>query len=172
MAAESNPYVVLGVRSDASPHDIATAYRTLAREHHPDVSRDPGAERRMAEINAAWGILRDPIRRKAWDRQHAVDVAAAARAKADSGTWHRGPAGIGAAGPPPGNPRGSVLTFGRHVGWSLGEIARVDPGYLQWLSTTRDGARYRDEIETILTTLRQRAEQAAGAPAKRRGLFG
>ena len=171
MAGESNPYLVLGVRSDASPHDIATAYRMLARQHHPDVSHDDGAERRMAEINAAWSILRDPIRRKAWDRQHAVDIAAAARAKADSGTWHRGAAGVGAAGPPPGNPRGSVLTFGRHVGWSLGEVARVDPGYLQWLATTRDGARYRDEIDGLLANLRQRAEQAS-APTKKRGLFG
>jgi curved DNA-binding protein CbpA len=171
VAGESNPYLVLGVRSDASPHDIATAYRALARQHHPDVSQDADAERRMAEINAAWSTLRDPIRRKAWDRQHAVDVAAAAKAKVESGTWHRGPAGVGAAGPPPGNPRGSVLTFGRHVGWSLGEVARVDPGYLQWLATTRDGARYRDEIDAILANIRQRAEQSS-APTKRRGLFG
>ena len=91
-----------------------------------------------------------------------------------SGTWPSRAlaAGVGAAGPPPGNPRGSVLTFGRHVGWSLGEVARVDPGYLQWLATTRDGARYRDEIDAILAEpIRQRAEQS-NAPTKRRGLFG
>jgi len=35
------------------------------------------------------------------------------------------PDGEGAAGPPPGDPSGSVLTFGRYVGWSLGEIART-----------------------------------------------
>ena len=33
----------------------------------------------------------------------------------------------GTAGPPPGRPSGSVLDFGRFKGWSLGEIARVDP---------------------------------------------
>ena len=38
--------------------------------------------------------------------------------------------GTGGAGRPPGRPSGSVLTFGRHLGWSIGEIARVDPGYL------------------------------------------
>ena len=41
--------------------------------------------------------------------------------------------GDGAAGPPPGNPSGSVLTFGRYTGWSLGEIARTDLEYLEWL---------------------------------------
>lgn len=64
--------------------------------------------------------------------------------------WRIGANGEGAAGPPPGRPSGTVLDFGRHIGWLLGEIARVDPGYLLWLGTTRAGARYRDEIEGIL----------------------
>ena len=85
-------------------------------------------------------------------------------------TWRRGPHGEGAAGPPPGNPRGSVLHFGRHIGWSLGEIARVDPGYLQWLATHRDGGRYRAEIEAILGPMHVKPEQTA-APRKRRGIF-
>ncbi len=181
MTAESDPYAVLGVRPDASPSTIASAYRTLARRHHPDVSRASDAERRMAEINAAWTILRDPARRAAWDRNHATDLAASARAWASTGSgrgatdgyrsghsgamgggtaWRRGPNGEGAAGPPPGNPRGSVLTFGRHIGWSLGEIARVDPGYLQWLATHREGGRYRDEIDALLGAIYGRPDPA------------
>jgi len=58
--------------------------------------------------------------------------------------------GTGAAGPPPGRPSGSVLRFGRHLGWSLGEIARVDPGYLVWLEDRPEGRPYRDEIDTVL----------------------
>jgi hypothetical protein len=42
--------------------------------------------------------------------------------------------GTGGAGRPPGRPSGSVLDFGRHIGWSLGEVARFDPGYLVWLA--------------------------------------
>ena len=41
--------------------------------------------------------------------------------------------GTGAAGQPPGNPSGSVMNFGRYAGWSLGEIARSDLEYLEWL---------------------------------------
>ena len=36
-------------------------------------------------------------------------------------------------GPPPGRPSGSVLNFGRYAGWSLGEIARHDLEYIEWL---------------------------------------
>jgi Exodeoxyribonuclease X-like C-terminal len=66
-----------------------------------------------------------------------------------------------------------VLDFGRHVGWSLGEIARVDPGYLQWLASHRDGGRYRAEIVELLAGLRPAPSDSPTAPPrKRRGLFG
>jgi DnaJ-class molecular chaperone len=51
----------------------------------------------------------------------------------------RAPEGLGAAGPPPGNPTGSVLNFGRYAGWSLGEIARHDLEYIEWLDRTPIG---------------------------------
>ncbi len=171
VTAEPDPYAVLGVRQDATTATIAAAYRTLARRHHPDVSAADTAERRMAQINAAWAILRDPFRRAAWDRAHAGDQAQAGHGQAPKSGWRRGAHGEGAAGPPPGNPRGSVLDFGRHVGWSLGEIARVDPGYLQWLATHRDGGRYRLEIETILASMRPTPTATTAAAKRRRGLF-
>jgi curved DNA-binding protein CbpA len=166
VTAEPDPYQVLGVRPDASAETIAAAYRSLARRHHPDVSRSADAQPRMAQINAAWAILRDPARRAAWDTAHA------GRRPPATPTWHRGPRGEGAAGPPPGNPRGSVLDFGRHVGWSLGEVARVDPGYLHWLASHRDGGRYKAEIDAILASMRATAEPPPSATARRRkGLF-
>jgi curved DNA-binding protein CbpA len=165
VTAEPDPYAVLGVQHDATTTTIAAAYRALARRHHPDVSGAGNAERRMAQINAAWTVLRDPARRAAWDQAHAGQ-----RETPTSG-WRRGPHGEGAAGPPPGNPRGSVLDFGRHMGWSLGEIARVDPGYLQWLATHRDGGRYRAEIEAILAGMRPAPTATTAAAKRRRGLF-
>lgn len=65
--ADRNLYDVLGVSRDATQDDIRKAYRRLAREHHPDVNRDPEAERRFKEINLAYQTLSDPARRRQYD---------------------------------------------------------------------------------------------------------
>jgi curved DNA-binding protein CbpA len=78
--------------------------------------------------------------------------------------------GAGAAGPPPGNPSGSVLTFGRYARWSLGEIARTDVQYLEWLDRMPIGRPYRDEIDAILRSAGVRRSADPGA-TERRGLF-
>ncbi len=78
--------------------------------------------------------------------------------------------GLGAAGPPPGNPAGSVLNFGRYAGWSLGEIARSDIEYIEWLDRTPIGRPYRDEVDVILRRVGRRKSVDATA-AERRGLF-
>jgi curved DNA-binding protein CbpA len=54
------------------------------------------------------------------------------------------------AGPPPGRPSGTVLDFGRYSGWSLGEIARHDLDYLEWLQRATFGRRLRAEIDVLL----------------------
>ena len=61
-------YDALGVSRDASPEDIRRAYRKLARENHPDVNKDPGAEDRFKEISEAYEVLRDPEKRQQYDR--------------------------------------------------------------------------------------------------------
>jgi curved DNA-binding protein CbpA len=82
----------------------------------------------------------------------------------------RAPEGLGAAGPPPGKPSGTVLGFGRYAGWSLGEIARTDLGYLEWLDRMAIGRAYRDEIDAILRRAGRRKSSDAEA-AERHGLF-
>lgn len=67
-----DPYLVLEVRHDASNTQIKRRWRDLAREHHPDRAagdRDEAARltTEMARINAAYDLLRDPVRRAAWD---------------------------------------------------------------------------------------------------------
>jgi curved DNA-binding protein len=62
-----NPYDVLGVAKDADADTIRKAYRKLAREFHPDVNRDPKAEAKLKEINAANEIISDETKRKNWD---------------------------------------------------------------------------------------------------------
>ena len=77
--------------------------------------------------------------------------------------------GEGAAGPPPGDPSGTVLNFGRYSGWSLGEIARKDLEYLEWLDRMAIGRAYRDEVDGLLRKAgRRRSSQVED---ERRGLF-
>ncbi|MGW3852417.1 DnaJ domain-containing protein, partial [Streptomyces fagopyri] len=61
-------YDVLGVARTASPEEIQQAFRTLARKHHPDVNKDPGAEERFKELNDAYSVLSDPGTRQRYDR--------------------------------------------------------------------------------------------------------
>ena len=78
--------------------------------------------------------------------------------------------GFGAAGPPPGRPSGMVLNFGRYAGWSLGEVARTDLEYVEWLDRAPIGRNYRQEIDEILRKSGRRVAADAGE-TERRGLF-
>jgi hypothetical protein len=49
-----------------------------------------------------------------------------------------------------GPPSGSVVEFGRYSGWTLGQIRRTDPEFLEWLMRAPMGRAYRTEIETLL----------------------
>jgi curved DNA-binding protein len=61
-------YQTLGVARDAPADAIKKAYRKLARKYHPDVSKEPDAGKRMAEINEANTVLSDPEKRAAYDQ--------------------------------------------------------------------------------------------------------
>jgi curved DNA-binding protein CbpA len=157
----NDPYAILGVDRAATDAVIAAAHRRLARTFHPDVAGDD-ATAQMMRINAAFDRIRDRKRRA----RHAVEESeergvtpspAATATAAGTGRTHDGHRpwspprdGTGGAGKPPGRPSGSVLEFGRHVGWSVGEIARVDPGYLVWLEERREGSPYLEEIDRTL----------------------
>src|ERR1700728_782034 len=85
--AATDFYEVLGVGRAATAEEIQRAYRKLARTYHPDVNKDPTAERRFQEISEAYDVLSDPETRRRYDafgpefRQVPDDV--------DPDTWAR-----------------------------------------------------------------------------------
>ncbi len=125
-------YQRLNVEPSASAHAVRAAYRLLAYRLHPDRNASPAAHRAMADINAAYSVLRDPMHREAYDRQRSVPPAPVPK-----------PSGQDAAGR-------SLLDFGRYRGWALEEVARRDPEYLEWLRRHSSGPRYRREIDRLL----------------------
>jgi len=61
-------YDALGVSRTVGSVELQQAYRKLARQYHPDVNRDPGAEERFKEISEAYSVLSDPDTRRRYDR--------------------------------------------------------------------------------------------------------
>ncbi|HKB49398.1 MAG TPA: DnaJ domain-containing protein, partial [Ktedonobacterales bacterium] len=68
MAAKRDYYEVLGVQRNASEDEIKKAFRRLARQYHPDVNKEKGAEARFKEINEAYEVLGDAAKRQTYDR--------------------------------------------------------------------------------------------------------
>src|SRR5438105_3043683 len=89
-------YSVLGVKKTATQKEIKSAFRKLARKHHPDVNPgDKAAEERFKEINTAHDVLSDTEKRAKYDRygdnwEHAE---AFERARAQQGARGGGPGG-------------------------------------------------------------------------------
>lgn len=235
-----DPYKILQVDPDADREVIEAAYRRLARKFHPDVSTEPDAIVRMVQINQAWEMLRDPVKRGSVDRARQRAAGTSARVVAADGREHAearghkpagttpgtadptpgsragsrpgsgqswpfpgmvdptsgpftnradpeppGPTnrgsstdspyrtrtmGVGAAGPPPGSPSGSIITFGRYQGWTLGEVARRDLEYLEWLDRIPIGRAYHAEIDALLRHHARRDTPSESA-GRRKGLF-
>jgi molecular chaperone DnaJ len=68
MTEKRDYYEILGVARSASNDEIRGAYRRLAKQYHPDVNREDGAEERFKEINEAYAVLSDAERRASYDR--------------------------------------------------------------------------------------------------------
>ena len=60
-------YQILGVAKGASESEIKKSYRRLAKQYHPDVNKDKGAEEKFKEISEAYNVLSDPEKKKQYD---------------------------------------------------------------------------------------------------------
>jgi curved DNA-binding protein len=113
-------YEILGVPRTATQDEIQRAYRKLARQHHPDVNKNPDAEDRFKEISEAYDVLSDPQTRRRYDafgpdfRQVPEDV--------DPEAFRRSRAGAGTAGAGQGRGAGGAGGFGTGLGGDLGGI--------------------------------------------------
>tara|TARA_A100001388_G_scaffold234209_1_gene187421 strand:- start:1349 stop:2473 length:1125 start_codon:yes stop_codon:yes gene_type:complete len=61
-------YQILGVSRDADADTLKRAYRKLARQYHPDINKEPGAEDKFKEIGKAYEALADPETRARYDQ--------------------------------------------------------------------------------------------------------
>ena len=129
MAERRDFYEVLGVPRDASQEEIQRAYRKLARQHHPDVNKDPGADDRFKEIAEAYDVLSDPDTRRRYDafghqfRQVPEGV--------DPDTWNAAQGAGRRPGGRPGAGGGGSGRGGRQRVWSsgFGPNANVGEGF-------------------------------------------
>jgi DnaJ-class molecular chaperone len=104
-----DPYEVLGVSKGASEAEIKSAYRRLAKKLHPDANKhDPKAASRFAELNAAYEIVGDEDKRKAFDRGE-IDAEGKPRFQGFEGFGARPGAGFGAG---PGGVHFESFSFG------------------------------------------------------------
>lgn len=167
-------YELLQVREDAEAEVIQAAFRALARKYHPDFGGD--AER-MVALNEAWEVLGDQGRRNAYDRERQAkrDPSPTAIVNYTPGPGYERP------DPAPVTPvsspisqrvshdAGTVLDFGRYIGWSIGRLAAEDPDYLEWLARSSVGRRYAPEIYKTLAKRSPGVSTVSPATRKRWG---
>jgi len=140
-------YKVLMLAEAADLEIISTVYRKLAQRYHPDVDTSEDAARRMAEINEAYSVLRDSEKRAKYD---AFLASRRDRRHVDRPSKAQTDVPVGDAGVPVGPPQGSMVDFGRYSGWTLGQIKRADPDFLEWLLRAPAGRAFRQEVMQLL----------------------
>jgi curved DNA-binding protein CbpA len=83
VSQQSDYYHTLGISPFADPDEIRRAYRTLAKQYHPDrvpIDRREWARTEMARINVAYEVLGDPLRRAEYDCEHGYGAAGQSQA--------------------------------------------------------------------------------------------
>jgi len=105
MPSQPDLYAILGVSRDAPDEEIKKEYRRKARQYHPDVNKEKGAEEKFKEVSAAFEVLGDATKRKLYDEfgydglRPGFNAEAARRYRRQAGPIPRSPGAPGAPGP-------------------------------------------------------------------------
>ncbi|HEX5578959.1 MAG TPA: DnaJ domain-containing protein [Candidatus Limnocylindria bacterium] len=152
MLETRDPYEILQVHTKAGTEVIEAAYRALALLHHPDRNGDAADDDAMSDLNWAYSILREPELRAAYDgREVAIPVSEPAPTAAPTTLSERvAEAAEAAQERGASSAANTILDFGRYAGMTLRQVARVEPGYLEWLRRHSSGLRYRHQIDEVL----------------------
>ena len=157
----SDPYRILGLSRGATEAEIKAAHRLLAKRHHPD--SDGGDTDRFLDVQEAYKLLVDPLRRREWDARHAAGPVRASergnvRPRAPNGRWTRAEQ---SAGPPndaqPAAAAGRDPASRRYT-WSASEVPWWEEGM------SRDNRRQPGRRRPRETTPPPPDEAGAAAP--------
>lgn len=150
-------YHVLQIEPSAVPEVVEAAYRALALLHHPDLTQEAGSADAIAELNWAYATLKSAESRAAYDRAR-VALSIAAPTGTLSQRMREGV--VATAERAAESPSRVTLDFGRYAGMTLGQIARIDVAYLEWLKRHSSGIRYRHQIEELLSSMPARRTES------------
>ena len=155
MSSDFDAYKQLQVDPQADDIVVEAAFQALARRYHPD---NGGDLQRMADISKAYDLLRTPVRRRRYDREHhltpvgpgTVSIEPPPADPAPTNGIPSRPAVHAGAGSQRQQPSQPAIDFGRYRGWTLKDLAKHDPDYLRWLARSSGGVRYRNAIHQLL----------------------
>jgi molecular chaperone DnaJ len=140
-----NLYIVLGIPPDATRDMIRSAYRTLAKAHHPDLV-GPGSAAQFREITEAYRVLSDPALRAGHNDALEIPLAEEHYRVDPTGRWHPGDAEPLSADP-------IVVRRNFHAGRPAVEDEFVDwtTGYFTDRHVPKSGQYRQVDLEVILT---------------------
>ena len=125
-------YKILRVVPDAEIEIISSAYRALCRKYHPDTYKGSDAENKMKEINEAYEVLKDPEKRKEYDKtRHSAEAEAQTKTEAEHKEQQR--SYHSAQHPPSSSPSQAVKQFNEKDGAEIilipaGDFLMGSPG--------------------------------------------